>query len=71
MNFGTEDEMNIYSKNSEDELNDPHTPATSPEIITPEITDVLTWFIKKPGQKFEIECLLMPPTMVGRRKKNK
>ena len=42
MNFGTEDEMNIYSKTSEDELNDPHTPATSPEIITPEITDVLT-----------------------------
>ena len=24
--------------------------------------DILSWFIKKPGQKFESECLIMPHT---------
>ena len=38
MNFVTEDEVIIYSENSEDESNDPHRTATSPKIITPEIT---------------------------------
>ena len=38
MNFVTEDEVIIYSENSEDESNDPHRTATSPKIIRPEIT---------------------------------
>ena len=38
MNFVTEDEVTIYSENSEDESNDPHRTATSPKINTPEIT---------------------------------
>ena len=38
MNFATEDEVIIYSENSEDESNDPHRIATSPKINTPEIT---------------------------------
>ena len=38
MNFATEDEVNIYSKNSEDESNDAHRTATSPKINAPEIT---------------------------------
>ena len=35
MNFVTEDEVIIYSKNSEDESNDPHRTATSTKIIRP------------------------------------
>ena len=38
MTFATEDEVIIYSENSEDESNDPHRTATSPKINTPEIT---------------------------------
>ena len=38
MNFSTEDEVIIYSENSEDESNDPHRTATSIKINTPEIT---------------------------------
>ena len=38
MNFATEDEVIIDSKNSEDESNDPHRIATSPKINTPETT---------------------------------
>ena len=38
MNFATEDEVIIYSENSEDESNDPDTTATSLKINTPEIT---------------------------------
>ena len=38
MNFVTEDEVIIYSENSEDESNDPHRTATSPKIIRPEIS---------------------------------
>ena len=38
MNFVTEDEVTIYSDNSEDESNDPHRTATSPKITGPEIT---------------------------------
>ena len=38
MNFVTEDEVIIYSEDSEDESNDPCRTATSPEIIGPEIT---------------------------------
>ena len=38
MNFVTEDEVIIYSENSEDESNDPHRTATSPKIIGSEIT---------------------------------
>ena len=38
MNFVTKDEVNICSENYEDESNDPHRTATSPEIITPENT---------------------------------
>ena len=38
MNFVTEDEVIIYSEDSEDESNDPHRTATSLEIIGPEIT---------------------------------
>ena len=38
MNFVTEDEVIIYSDNSEDESNDQHTTATFPKINTPEIT---------------------------------
>ena len=38
MNFVTEDEVNIYSENSEDESNNPHRTTTSAQIITPEIT---------------------------------
>ena len=38
MNFGTEDEVIIYSENSEDESNDPHRTATFPKIIGSEIT---------------------------------
>ena len=38
MNFVTEDEVTIYSENSEDESNGPHRTATSPKIIGPEIT---------------------------------
>ena len=38
MNFATEDEVVIYSENSEDESNDPDTTATSLTINTPEIT---------------------------------
>ena len=37
MNFSTEDEVIIYSENSEDESNDPNGTATSPKINTPEI----------------------------------
>ena len=32
-------------------------------------TDIPTWFIKKPGQKIESECLIMPRAMVGWQKK--
>ena len=38
MNFVTEDEVIIYSENSEDESNDPHRTATSPKITGHEIT---------------------------------
>ena len=38
MNFVTEDEVIIYSENSEDESNDPHRTATPTKIIGPEIT---------------------------------
>ena len=38
MNFVTEDEVNMYSENSEDESNDSHRTTTSNKIITPEIT---------------------------------
>ena len=37
MNFSTEDEVIIYSENSEDESSDPNGTATSPKINTPEI----------------------------------
>ena len=30
--------------------------------------DIPSWFLKKPSQKFEIEWLIMLPTMVGRQK---
>ena len=29
------------------------------------ISDIPTWFIKKLGQKFENECLIMPPPWLG------
>ena len=38
MNFVTEDEVIIYSENSEDESNDPHRTATPPKIIGHETT---------------------------------
>ena len=38
MNFVTEDEVITYSKNSEDEPNDPHRTATPAKVIGPEIT---------------------------------
>ena len=38
MNFVTEDEVTIYSGNSEDEPNDPHRTVTPTKIIGPEIT---------------------------------
>ena len=38
MNFATEDEVMIYSENSEDESNDAHRTATSPKSNAPEIT---------------------------------
>ena len=38
MNFVTEDEVIIYSENSEDESNDPHRTATPPKITGHEIT---------------------------------
>ena len=38
MNFVTEDEVIIYSENSEDESKHPHRTDTSPTIIRPEIT---------------------------------
>ena len=38
MNFVTEDELNTYSENSEDESNNPHRTTTSAQTITPEIT---------------------------------
>ena len=38
MNFVTEDEVIIYSENSEDESNDPHRTAAPTKIIGPEIT---------------------------------
>ena len=38
LNFVTEEEVNIYSENFEDESNSPHRTATSPKIITPKIT---------------------------------
>ena len=38
MNFVTENEVIIYSENSEDESNDPHRTATPTKIIGPEIT---------------------------------
>ena len=38
MNFATEDEMIIYSENSEDESNDPDRTTASPKINTLEIT---------------------------------
>ena len=36
MNFVTEQEVIIYSENSENESNDPHRTATLPKIIGPE-----------------------------------
>ena len=33
------------------------------------ITDIPSLFIKKPGQKFESECLIMPPTDCAAEKK--
>ena len=38
MNFVRDGDVIIYSENSEDESNDPHRTATSPKIISPEIT---------------------------------
>ena len=38
MNFLKEEEVIIYSENSEDESNDPHRTATSTKIIGPKIT---------------------------------
>ena len=35
-------------------------------ILSSTFADIPTWFIKKPGQKFETECLIMPPIMVER-----
>ena len=37
MNFGTEDEVIIYSENFEDESNDLHRTATFPKMNAPEI----------------------------------
>ena len=41
------------------------------DISAHSLAEIPTRFIKKLGQKFESECLLRSPTMIGRRKKIK
>ena len=58
MNFVTEDEVIIYSENSEDESNDPHRTATPTKIIGPEIT---TQVVNKALLKNQKNLTLMSP----------
>ena len=66
MNFVTEDEVIIFSENSEDESNDPHRAATSPKIIRLEITvQVVNMSTTKEQQETDINVMNMQFQSLG------